>query len=979
MMRIAAIPCSKHRYAILIAALVLMMSISSAHAKAANATIGGCIYTGAGSVTYSFDPLTGEPIAHWDTAYAPDPRATPITNAQVMVQNQHSGGAFIKYGAVSGNCWSATVPAPGDYVVMFSAPDHDSTSRSFTVSPGDNQTQDAYLPPLADLDGEGILNDLPRANLLMYVFYDKKVNGNDDGALIDPPLNGVTVTAKDEHGNVVGTCVTGTQGVINTADGLVINPSDGYCYLTGLPPGELRVSTDPSGVTQAANPGIAFGDPNDATRQFYLTYTEEGGADWEVNLSPGDPGTEAGAYLLWHGYIEKLGQIGSPTNPNPIGACTINGTLLDADGTDPAEPFPTDLGGRVIAGDPMNPGLWTPVGGSKPLDVRPNERVVNGALALYTVGDFPNLIATTEADPVTGVFNFHNIPPGKYELFAWDLPLDYVPLIGVGVTINPGCANASSFPIMMARFFARAQGRVMNNGSPVAGATVKLQYKSGVIKDVTTTDANGWFNFNSLPEIEVMGHVLVDLPDKSTYRGKIVTEEFQGGPNGNVMYTHNAMNRYVQWYTLNYYVDLEVENIPTNVGDIHGVVFYDHLAPGSWVGNGLYDEREEPTLQGVKVQLYQKDPGTGKWTNLVAETTTGAFDKAATINQGWMEPYTYPPDEIGGVFAGPSLGFYEFRDLAPGKYRVKVVPPKGFTRSPARPVKVPVRVLRGKSREVNLGLTTMPKGATFGVPLAGEIEGGVFDDMNLDTNLFSLLYMEKAGIIDAPVGVYDHYNYLLGWMPMGNPYCYSNSFVCPPGEPLGQKPEAERRFAPGVHRYLGNDPSQPGYNEAYYPFELAYSFGQGAYKFEADWSLIPRTAADMDSDGYTTFGLNGALDCNDYDPNIYPATYLGPGAPETLGDGIDQDCSGFDLTITVTLARYKTADQKFIVMATSTDGAGANLMAKIPGRRPKPMKWNAAKNRWQKTFVNVPAPPATVTVSGPGVDSVTVDVTDIRP
>ncbi len=156
------------------------------------------------------------------------------------------------------------------------------------------------------------------------------------------------------------------------------------------------------------------------------------------------------------------------------------------------------------------------------------------------------------------------------------------------------------------------------------------------------------------------------------------------------------MNRYVQWYTLNYYVDLEVENIPNNVGDIHGVVFYDHLAPGSWVGNGLYDEREEPTLQGVKVQLYQ-------------------------------------------------------------------------------------------------------------------------------------------------------------------------------------------------------------------------------------------------------------------------------------------DCSGFDLTITVTLARYKTADQKFIVMATSTDGAGANLMAKIPGRRPKPMKWNAAKNRWQKTFVNVPAPPATVTVSGPGVDSVTVDVTDIRP
>ncbi|MEK7787013.1 MAG: hypothetical protein AAB658_16540, partial [Chloroflexota bacterium] len=152
-----------------------------------------------------------------------------------------------------------------------------------------------------------------------------------------------------------------------------------------------------------------------------------------------------------------------------------------------------------------------------------------------------------------------------------------------------------------------------------------------------------------------------------------------------------------------------------------------------------------------------------------------------------------------------------------------------------------VAVVGAQSRRVNLGVNTtnVANGAIFGVPLAGEIEGGVFDDTNLDMNPLSLLFDEKAGIVGAPVGVYDHYNYLLGVMFMGNPLCYAGSTVCPAGEPLGQKPEAERRFAPGVHRYLGNDPAFPGYNSAFEPFELSYTFAQGAYKFEADWSLIP--------------------------------------------------------------------------------------------------------------------------------------------
>ncbi|RMF56149.1 MAG: hypothetical protein D6748_14205, partial [Calditrichaeota bacterium] len=839
--------------------LILGVLLMSGMVFAQFATIGGKIWEGR-------KLPNGQPMLN------PGP-GDEVFGAQVMVQNQHSGGAFITYGIVNGNTWTADVPAPGDYVVMFSAPGYDATSREFTVQPGDNQTQDVFLPPLyKNLDGTPSANELPLANLLVYAFYDFMVNGEPDGYPEDVPLNGVKFIVQNEDGDTLAVGHTGSQPVITTSDGLVITQTDGLYYFTGLPPGEVIVTSDPSDVWMYPQLPEVAALGFDATTEFYQNYTEEGGPAWDPKLYPGDPGTEAGAYLIWHSYVEKLGQIDAtnvaerfPPGTTLANAGSITGTLYDADkaNLDPDEPWP-------VPGED-HPGVTL------------NEKVPDGLIILFTDAEtFPiHPVATVEPDPVTGDFTFYNVPPGRYKMMMFDVPLDYV-WTQQQVTVAPN--QNVVFPpntLLVPRFFARIQGYVYDNSTnpptPIAGAKVNLRYKDGSIQMSQITDSNGWYNFDDVPEIEVLGYVDVEPPPG--FHGAIRTETFYpGGRDPNhpnyqlkppIDVTFNAMNRYVQWYTANYQADLYLEPVPPDVGDIRGFVFYDHLARGTWVADGVYDKNEERTLHGVTVELWD---ATG--TTLLATTKTGKFNKAATLAQGWHEPYTWPPDEFGGVYVGEFPGYYEFRGLAPGDYMVKIYPGDplkglaGMTASPAGSETVLVTVAGGSAVEQNFGVNTTPVGATFGVPLAGEIEGGVFDDVFIDTrggsftadpnDLQSLLYMEKAGVDGAPVGVYDHLGYQLGVGRMGNPLCYAGApdipgqagvSQCPPGEDPIQKPEMERRFAPGVHIYVGNDPTQPGYNPNYLPLTLPYTFGQGKYKFEADWSLVPVAFGGLNNGG----------------------------------------------------------------------------------------------------------------------------------
>ncbi len=1007
---------TKYLWISIIAMLIINLVPGSLNAAVGGMIIGGCIYQGHGTVTYTMDAL-GEPVGSWSTTFAPSALTPPISNASVMVQNQHNGGAVIGYGTTGlgadGNCWEATIPddvdnatgaagADGtpdaeDLVVMFSAKGYDLTSREFTwneslgafthpkqgggiagqvdTPAGAEATgpQDAYLPALNNVDATGA-GTKDTANLLHYVFYDNFTNGGDNGPVIDPGLNGVTVTVSDAAGNT-WTQKTGelafSQGGFVTKDGLPFlgSMAYGFVYFEGLPGGQnYEVISDPSTVTQADNPHIPlalthtgaancsldrsvegpYGYGNAATScPWYQTSTEEGGHSWDVFLWPGDPGTEMGFYLTWHAYIEKLGNDAGGLNPTTNG--TISGTLLDADGNDPEEPFPQIGGGRVPPtnaryedGTPwdvnLNSGGWggcvtQPGNICPPLgrDYIPNGRVGDAIVALYsTFGGVPKLVATTEAtqpslynSPNGGEWSFTNVPPGSYEIFTFDKDLVNVPTVGTGVNVIPG--NNLPISILNPRFKARGAGFVLNNGAPV-DATVKVQYLGGATQNqVNTNPATGWFEVYNLPETGGLGKFYVDLQDGDPIRGKIISENFQREtPLGEEITnaTHNAMSRSVQWWTLNYFVDLQVETIPAGVGNLLGVVFFDTLTTGSWVADGIWDEAAETSNGGETVELYETAAGACPDLTVaspplpVATAITGETNGADAAIMGWVPFGTWPPNEIGGVFGDPVVcptcsqttgtpapahGFYEFRDVVPGAYCVRVAPQPGFKHSPdiADGLTL-VTVTDGFNSRIDLGVTstpTDPLGAPLAsIPMAGLIEGGVFSgNGDLDPNPLSTMFDEAMNIVGSPVGVYDQFNYLLGVMYQTDAWCNTannavhvpgsyptDPFACSSATDTLQPPEMDRYFAPGMFRYAGNDPNftkDPtialpdasgivfagndkirGFDPRFETMELGAGMVQGGFLLEFAWTpLTPidgSVAADMCAIGVSGVTFN---------------------------------------------------------------------------------------------------------------------------
>ncbi|HKI51044.1 MAG TPA: SdrD B-like domain-containing protein [Geothermobacteraceae bacterium] len=108
------------------------------------------------------------------------------------------------------------------------------------------------------------------------------------------------------------------------------------------------------------------------------------------------------------------------------------------------------------------------------------------------------------ADPDTGYFEIHNVPPGTWELVSWDAPLlnlfnfNTVTMPATGGTVNLG-------DVLILHWFGDYSGSVFldtdEDGFPDPGevglndVTVNIRFRDGTVYQTTVTDPNGEFQF----------------------------------------------------------------------------------------------------------------------------------------------------------------------------------------------------------------------------------------------------------------------------------------------------------------------------------------------------------------------------------------------------------------------------------------------------------------------------------------------------
>ncbi len=849
-----------------LAALVVLFGAGSVFASCPpsdpstpTVTIGGNVFEGS-NVQVGVDVL-GFPI--FEPVYAPT--APAVTDPQVMVQNIHSGGEFICYAPVSAgtNSWSAEVAIPGDYVVIVGAAGHDTTSREFkldaTATTGvvGSTLKDAYLAAF------------PRnlANLLVYVHRDNYVNGGEEDFPVDTGLYGATLTIDNGEG-FTATGVTGTQTAADLPQGAAGPDLNGLYFFKDIPYGDYEIHLDPSTIPGQTGAGWLWG-------------YGEGGLSGEATLRPGDPGTLDRGFLAWFGLVEKMGQLSAPPvapGEFPITG-TISGILLDADGNAGfLEPFTTNQacpnsGVNQQTGiiDEFYPDLATD--DCIYLNVRVNE----GYAVLWNPNEArPGPIATVLADPVTGEYEFVNVPPGSYKVFANDVPGDYI-WQQLQVNMPPhGVLNAQD--LMIPRWSGRATGHILEvdelgNETPYTAESLNVNFrlKSGAVWQNESSNATGYYHFDDLGETEVIGAMHVELP--AGYRGVLGDDicyliddagnavQVPGPASATVTcHTPDLSIRNILWFTANYRQNLKIEQIPASVGHVRGFVYNDALtyddASGTWVPDGVYDKVEDATFPGVSVDLLNEAG------DVVATTTTGRIDEDLGIAQGLQGGpipigQTMPAaDEAGRIFKGPLQGQFEFRDVPPGNYTVAVAPLEGFTPSPLGTESQAIVVAGGARNDINFGMNTL-------LPLAGELEGGIFDDIFLDLNPMSGNVEEKRKLSYLPLAMYDEFGYKMASAQMGDPLCFAGPeyvylnplpFGAPagvqPGDPVcpngkyNQSGEIEIRANNGIHSYFANDPSETGFHPGFQGISLNYGTAQGKYAYETEWALLPLAFTD---------------------------------------------------------------------------------------------------------------------------------------
>lgn len=772
----------------------------------------------------------------------------------------------------------------GKYVLSVLAPGYKMGGNWTSITPNGTTTIEVSLQP----------NPLPLAKIRVHVFHDNNpVNGEDD-VPVEPGLEGFLVligdavgeVTVDYFGNPLGTRYEqdadgnyiydqdGNPVPVPATGGIILTDAGGNAVIENLPPGKYEVQAIPPDGTD-----------------WIQTSTIEGTPVIDVWVEEGNDGysTEEGFQmpLVWFGFVKPMA---FPANPGePPG--TVHGRILTI--VDVAPPTtPASLGDPVY-----KPWIALTDLGANDQQVYTGRGNEQGYFSIENVPPSTYQLVIWD-EPLDYIISFRTVivgPGDTVDMGDIGVPRWFGKIQGKVFYDHNG--NAVPEPdepgIAMTEVGTRYK-----DGSVQYGTMSDMQ-GNYALNEVFELErfAIAEVGFTRLEQTGATGVTDNGLPpplNTETFPGALTLAEVTWAGSKNVIdwgkktYGHgNGENGGITGIV--YYATMRNETNPRRALPED----YEPGVPG--VVMNLYStvEQEGKIVQGTLINSATSDA----WTHptgcvdvngqpvpctevplLGNQIRQGVFDGGYAFAT-YFDPYYGAPDAVE-------------KPLQEGVYIVEAIPPAGFKaidengsvntsdgdqfvfqngNNPAVPVPVQAGNVAGFDNRLNMHVTLAPyyeppenpghidihkkvvkvieqrnTAADFflytDVPVPGRIIGLLVDDLNLQSDPNSILFGEKRGIPETPIGIRDYTGRLIttvhsdvnGYFEVLLPSTYTRNVPTPSG------------VAPGMYRFIGNDPGDPDqpnerFNPDYQTLNLVFDLWPGKTTY-ADVALMPVTA-----------------------------------------------------------------------------------------------------------------------------------------
>jgi large repetitive protein len=397
------------------------------------------------------------------TGVVRDTDNNPISGGNVTVQISTGTGIVIAT-TVTGADGSYTVPglAPGNYTVVASAMNFQSSARGVTIVSNDASIVNFFLAP-----NPGSLEGLVT------------------NAQTGTPISGANIQVRvlDISGALIAT---------------VLSDSNGQYLVTGLAPGIYTV------VASASN----F-QTNAVSLQVVSNQTVNG----DISLEP-NPGQLTGTV------VNNIG--GSPIVGATVNIVNSSGSIITTVLTDSSGMFmvdglaPDNYTVNVFADNFQNGSVGALVLSDQSTPVSISLVANPGAIAgtvnpivpdtIVQLRDVNNLLIDSVVANADGSFSFNNLSPGIYTILA-SAPNYSTAQVGTMVQSN----QTSNVSLMLTPNPGSVSGVVTDSsGNPIGNATVQVFDQNGILISSGFTDATGQYVVGNLPSGSF--HIVVNAP-----------------------------------------------------------------------------------------------------------------------------------------------------------------------------------------------------------------------------------------------------------------------------------------------------------------------------------------------------------------------------------------------------------------------------------------------------------------------------------